>query len=507
MFTSATAIRLGSAVLVTVLLGATPLVAVPTGAAPAPRHAERWAGYEIPRTGTAAGGWIGGYRIGHTPVFLVTPTREPNRRGYQRARLVDDLGGRGGATRAETERAAWILSKYGGYRDATQAAAVDASVYALLVGHRWSTSGDRGARRIAQTPELTTVRRFARIMLGQSRRHAGQYRARVKATGADAGGTIEATVIVADGHGRPAPGLPVTVAATGATAVDTVTGDNGRAVARFAASRAGWHRIRATVTQVPDHRLHLRLPVRRGQAAAAEGGDRRTLVPSTRAAVRGPQALDLRASPAILSVGKAARVIATVTGDGTSRSAVATLYGPYASDSATRCAGAAVGTVRATVRGDGHYTLPALTPRASGYYKWRVAVAGTPTAIPAAACEAVTKVQAVAAVSVRAEASEMRPGPAQVRVGLSGLPTYPSVVVTLSAYGPYSTLQALTNSGCSGPIAASKDQEMNGGDTLFINPYLSQAGYYALQATVPSGDLRVGAQSPCLAPSTFVHVS
>ena len=223
----------------------------------------------------AAGGWIGGYQIGDTPIFLITPTREPNRQGYQRDRVVDDLSGRGGATRAETKRAAWILSKYGGYRDATQAAAVDASVYAVLVGGRWSTTGARGARRIHEAPEWATVLRFARIMLKQSRLHAGQYRARVKATNADAGGTIEATVKVTDGHGRPAAGLPVTVDAAGAAAVEAVTGDNGRAVTRFAVSQPGWHRITATVREVPEHRLHLRLPVRQRQAALpreASGG-------------------------------------------------------------------------------------------------------------------------------------------------------------------------------------------------------------------------------------------
>ena len=249
MFQSTTAVRRGSLVLATVLLGAGPLVAGPAVVAGSASHSvKRWAGYEIPRTGGAAGGWIGGYEIGDTPIFLITPTREPNRQGYQRARVVDDLSGRRGATRAETKRAAWILSKYGGYRDATQAAAVDASVYAVLVGGRWSTTGVRGARRIHEAPEWATVLRFARIMLKQSRLHAGQYRARLKATNADAGGTIEATVKVTDGHGRPAAGLPVTVDAAGAAAVEAVTGDNwqgGDAVRGLSARVAPHHRHRA----------------------------------------------------------------------------------------------------------------------------------------------------------------------------------------------------------------------------------------------------------------------
>jgi hypothetical protein len=509
MFLSATAIRRGSLLLVTLLLSAVPLVAVPTAVARSTSHsAERWAGYQIPHTGRAAGGWIGGYRLGRTPIFLITPTREPNRRGYQRARVVDDLGGRGGATREETGRAAWILSKYGGYRDAAQAAAVDASVYALLVGGGWSIAGARGARRIDDSRDWTTVRRFARFMLSQSRRHAGPYRARVTATNADAGGTIEATVTVTDGHHRPAAGLPVTIAATGATTSQAVTGDNGQAVARFTASRAGWHRITATVRQVPEHRLHLLLPIRRGQAAAAEGGVRRTLVAGTRAAVRGPQALGLQASPTSVLVGGAARVTATVTGDGTTRSAVGTLYGPFSSASSAQCAGSSAGSVRTAVRANGRYALPAVKPGTAGYYVWRVAVAGTPTALPVAACGAVTAVKAVAAVSLTLLKQQMSAGAAQAQVALSGLPRYPAIDVTVTLYGPYATQADLTAGNCSNTLAPSPpSQKMNGDDTVTFSQYVDTAGWYAWRATVPSGDLRQGAQSPCAAAGTVLHVS
>jgi hypothetical protein len=508
MFQPTTAIRRGILLLVIVLLGAVPLVAVPAGVAGSASHsAKRWAGYEIPRTGGAAGGWIGGYQIGDTPIFLITPTRQPNGRGYQRARVVDDLSGRRGATRAETKRAAWILSKYGGYRDATQAAAVDASVYAVLVGGRWSTTGPRGAQRIHEAPEWATVLRFARIMLSQSRRHAGPYHARVTATNADAGGTIEATVKVTDGHGQPAAGLPVSVDAAGASAVEAVTGDNGKAVTRFAISQPGWHRITATVRDVPEHRLHLRLPVRHGQAAAAEGGVRRTLVASTRAAVRGSQALGLQASPDTVLMGSAARVTASVTGDGTPRSAAGTLYGPFGSVSAAQCAGSAVGTVTKAVSSDGGYALPALTPGAAGYYVWHVALDGTPTALPVAACGAVTTVKAVATVAVTAQNPEMQAGNAEVRVGLSGLPRLPAVDVTLSVRGPYTTQQDLTAANCSGAIDTSVVQKMNGDATVTLFPYVDQAGWYALQATVPPGELRQGSQSACGSLGTVLHVS
>ena len=152
---------------------------------------------------------MGGYKIGDTPIFVVTPTRRPNRRGYEAAQVVADLDKSRGASRRATARAAWVLSKYGGYRDARQAAAVDAAVYHLLVGGRWRIDHHRGAARIRHSGDPASVRRYARIMLGQSRKFAGVYRVTVTATSADVGGTIEATV---NGHRRattdPRQGFP-----------------------------------------------------------------------------------------------------------------------------------------------------------------------------------------------------------------------------------------------------------------------------------------------------------
>lgn len=496
-----TALLLGAALLVV-----TP--AVPGGATSVrPDKAERWAGYAIPRNGRADGGWIGGYRIDGTSAFVLTPRKEPNRTGYHGERVVEDFHGRHGATRRETERAAWILSKYGGYRDAAQAAAVDASVYDLVVGGRWRTTGEWGARRTRQAPAWQTVRRFARIMLGQSRRHAGPYRARVSATRADVGGTIAATVVVTDGHGRPAAGLPVSVAYGHAAPVKAVTGDDGRAVARFAARRPGWHGITATVREVPEHRLHLRLPVRRDEATAAEGGTRRRIVARTRAAVRGAQTLTLRASPGTVLVGAPARVTATVTGDGRPRAATATLHGPFGSASAAQCSGPAVGSTSTTVRTDGDYVLPALSVGAPGYYAWRVAVDRTPTALPVAGCGAVTTVKARAAVSVTVLDRKIPPGHAEVRVRLSGLPRYPPVEVTVTAWGPYPSQADLTAGGCvEDKLVYSHSESMNGDAELPFVPRLLDVGWYAVQATVAPGELHQGAQSACLDPDNRLEV-
>ena len=289
--------------LAAMILSAACLTAVTSGTAagdePAARAGDRphrWSGYAIRATGDAAGGWIGGYRVGETTLYVVTPTKNPNRAGFEAPRAVDDVAGRA-TSQSETERAAWILSKYGGYRDATQAAAVDASVYHLLVGGRWKVGSPRGARRIRQSGDAASVRRFARIMLRQSRASAGAYTARLDASGADLGGAVAVTLSVVDGHGRPAAGLPVTLAMAGAEPLTAVTGDDGRALGRFPANARGWQEVTATVDGVPDHRLHLWPAEKKGQAAAAEGGARRQVVASTAAPVRGPQTMSLRAEP------------------------------------------------------------------------------------------------------------------------------------------------------------------------------------------------------------------
>ncbi len=193
---------------------------------------------------------------------------------------------------------------------------MDASVYHLLVGGKWRTTGTRGARRIRQSGDRASVARFARIMLRQSKASAGAYSATLTTSGTDVGGTVGVTLSVTDGHGRPAAGLPVTLAMSGAAPVSAVTGDDGRAVARFAAQTRGWQDVSATVSQVPEHRLHAWAAEKDGQASAAEGGVRRTLVVCARAAVRGPQTLPRWSRhPPTVTVGGPPVSWRTVSGD------------------------------------------------------------------------------------------------------------------------------------------------------------------------------------------------
>lgn len=487
--------------LAALLLAAACLTAVTSGTAtgdePSVRDGDRphrWSGYAIRSTGDADGGWIGGYRVGGTTLYVVTPTKRPNRAGFEAPHAVDDAAGRA-TSQSETERAAWILSKYGGYRDATQAAAVDASVYHLLVGGRWKVGSPRGARRIRQSGDPASVRRLARIMLRQARASAGAYTARLDASGADLGGAVAVTLSVVDGHGRPASGLPVTLAMAGADPLTAVTGDDGRAVGRFAATARGWQEVTATVHQVPDHRLHVWPAEKKGQAAAAEGGARREVLVSMATPVRGPQTMNLRANPEALTIGGQARVAASVTGDGATRSATAALFGPFAGAGAAQCTGVSATAPTTQVSVDGTYLMPPVAPGAGGYYAWRVAVDGTDTSLPVTDCGAVVKVRGRTNVVISAPATAGA-GNSQVTVRVSGVPFPTKVDLVVKLYDA---------PGCTSALAQHPLSRLGNGDVA-SGPIWLDPGSYNWRVEVLPGELWEGSESACGAPGSTTQV-
>lgn len=500
--------RATAALLAVLLAAAAALVALPASrAAGADDRGRHWAGFHIPRTGHAAGGWIGGYRVDGTPVFVITPGRRPNRAGFRPADATSDLRGSKGPSGAATERAAWILSKYGGHKDAVQAAAVDAAVLHLLGGRAWRFGAPRGAARIRSSGDPATVRRYVRLMLRGSRASAGQHQVAVAATTADVGGVTGVTVSVTDGHGGPVAGLPVRVTSPdggpsrpAAGPIDTVTGDDGRAVVRLAAPLAGWRTVVAEVDQVPLHWLRVRRADRKRQASAAEGGVRRTIVASTRVAVRGPQSLTLAAVPSSLVLGSPAAVSVTAQGDATPRGARAALHGPFATAASATCTGQAVATTTGTLPSEAAYTLPAVQPGAGGYYAWQVDVDGTGTVIPAASCGAVVKVRGRPTVSASAPATAGVGSSVQVPVTISGMPFPMRVDVRLKLYGPGDT-------ACSNAISTSSMSRLGNGQVVSGSVLLETAGTYSWKVEADPGDLWQGAESVCGAPGSRTQVS
>ena len=279
-------------------------------------------------------------------------------------------------------------------------------------------------------------------------------------------------------------------------------------MAHFPATQQGWQDVTASVGQVPEHRLYLRRPVKRGQAAAAEGGVRRTVDASVLTAVRGPQTMSLQATPETLVVGGQAAVTATIDGDGSPRAATAALYGPFPSASAAVCSGSPVGTTTTTVTGDGSYRLPALAPSAGGFYAWRVMVDGTATSMPVSACGAVTKVRARTTTTILSQPTATVGDNVPVQVTVSGLPFQDSVHGTVTLYGPYASEAERQADQC-GTIAQDQCPSCARRETARSSHRPSRSwrpAYYAWRASINPDDLWLGSSSPCLAPGTLMTV-
>jgi hypothetical protein len=274
---------------------------------------------------------------------------------------------------------------------------------------------------------------------------------------------------------------------------------------RLAAPLAGWRTVTARIGQVPEHRLIVHAPDRRGQASVAEGGVRRTLEVSTTAAVRGPQTLAVRAAPEVLTAGAQARAVVTIAGDGVSRTATATLHGPVSAAAAAGCSAPAVGTASGAVAANGDYTLPPVSPSAAGYYAWRVDVDETETSLPVTSCGAVVKVRARTTTTVAAVQSAVV-GNVHVPMTISGVPFGAKVDLTLKLFGPYSSMGELQSDACN-QVQAQVTVSRQGDGNVVAGPiWLPATGFYAWQAEAAPGDLWLGSRSNCGAPGTVTSV-
>jgi hypothetical protein len=228
---------------------------------------------------------------------------------------------------------------------------------------------------------------------------------------------------------------------------------------------------------------------------------------SARAAVRGPQTLNLAPVPASLSVGAQARVAATVTGDGSARLATAGLFGPFATSSAAGCTGNDVGTVSMTLPGDGAHTLPPLAPAVGGYYAWEVEVDGTATSTPAASCGAVVKVLGRAVASIVADAAPVSPDEIGATGSVSGLPFAHQVSLTATLAGPYgSAAEAVQDACASLPFPDVPRVRQGNGSVHFTIARPSSPGLYAWQVQASAGELWLGSRSSCAATGSLVLI-
>ena len=168
------------AALATAILTLALLPAAPAAAVTADRV---WQGYRIDADANAAGKWIGGRAYASRPVYRLDPRAKTSTGGFGTTYTVDDLAGSGPVevTPGITARAAWILSKYGTYPDATQAAAVDVAILHLLHGGGYALTGSRTTERLSDSGHGADIKSLATTMLQTSKQYAGPYRISVSA--------------------------------------------------------------------------------------------------------------------------------------------------------------------------------------------------------------------------------------------------------------------------------------------------------------------------------------
>ena len=467
----------------------------------------RWSGYAIKSGRTADDGWIGGYASGSLRLYQYQPAARRNTGGY-RTGLVKrtDLNAR--TTVSETARAAWILSKYGAYRNATQQAAVDAATYHLLHGGTMLYYRDRGAQRIRQTgSRAATIRSWTKQMLTESAQHAGMHRVSLTVPDVPVGAYVTATAKVVDGRGNPMNMIRVRVTYDGTT-IEGTTDSTGKVQVQFPATEGGSRVVTARALQLPSHYLLIKRAKYARQANALIAGRRITVTRSTSVNVAGNQTLSLASTDSVVEENQRTAVRFTVDGQGGTQSVTTQLYGPFTGPAAAACTGTARATVTQTITGEGTFTSPSMPAQAAaGYYKRKVTLSGNNLNQPVSSCGALFTNRAIPTVTYRRLGELRRPLGSTIyaRVGVTGLPNTNPVPAGIRVFGPFSTSTAAVCNLDRKYLAWSLTFR---GDDVRDAPAWKPAkrGWYIVQARANATELTAGAASRCGGTDALVQI-
>lgn len=396
------------AALAATLLGAGPATAGKKGDKRRGTADKTWSGFVTRPDGRASGGFLGARKVDGTVVYRIDPrARKTSTKGFEPPAYVDTLVGTGKKTVStlDTQRAAWIVAKYGSYRDKTQSAAVELALDDLLVGGKYSLKGAITAKRLAQVPaaKAKRVRKLAQDVLTAAAAYASTYAVSLTSTPSVAlGGVVTVSVrVTSTATGAGIANLPVTFGYPGAAAVGPVTTDpTGTAQTTFTATAAGPQLATASVDKIPESRLIVLTPTTRKASRVVVSAIKTATSTTAITAVRAKPTTAIRTSyGAIASPYKTSGQTFTLAGGYASpaaRTATATLYGPYTSDALARCTGGTakvVGKGSVSVRTNAStYKLPTLTLPSAGYYRWLLTVpADSYNDAPAALCGGVMR--------------------------------------------------------------------------------------------------------------------
>jgi hypothetical protein len=501
---------LGVGMLLASVVGVVVTPIPPTGALEPTTADQPRSGFHLPDDGTAAGGWIGSRRTNTDVVYRVDPKRGPVTSGFGGGFWVDAFEGSGplDVSRARTRRAAWLVAKYGTYRSKPQSAAVEVALHTLLYGGGFALGGAKAEGRLRRTGSSDDVVAMAEYMLEHSKRLAGPYRIEVTAAGAVIGAPAAVTVrVTALGSGAPVPKLPVVVSFAGAQTAFT-TGARGMISGLVPTVAAGPQPVRVTVSKLPSDSLWVRRPQTAGASRVVVAGRKFEAVRD--------RSVDIVARP---RVGVSAPDVRTIrdpvpgtihvrAGYPSVREATLTLHGPYPSLALATCdpAGSSAPGGNVTVEANGPYPVPALDVAEEGVYRWELSVAGNRFNLPATACGEPVLVKAVPLVQLAVASAVVAVGtPTRARMVVSGLPLEYADDGVARLYGPFATRGAIK---CvPDRLARQRVVPLAGPATAkWTDPVtVTQAGFYAWQAVVPSGPLSTRELTTCGAPGTTFH--
>jgi len=473
-------------------------------------------GFRIASTGTAAGGWIGSRAAARRVVYRIDAGALPSSPSYgaiYKARKINGAGPKR-VTRRDTARAAYILSKYGrrsGDGGNLQAAAVDVALYHLLYGGAYGLNGSKTKVRMQQSGQGSTVREWAVFMLKRSVKYAGPYKVRVASPGTVVGGTVPVTIRVTSYSGAPMEKLPVAATFPGSSRVALQTDSTGKAKTSFRASEGGYQRLRVSVGKLPEARLLVRKPTRRGASRLVVADIKRTRAIAKDVAIKARPKVTLHAKSGNMRTGQTATgVFKVVDGaDDVSRTATVRLFGPFRTATAATCgrgSGSPIKTESVRVRANGNYTLPGYRISKPGYYIWHVDVAGNAVNLQTSSCGATTLAKVRPTFTVTKPNSPVSVG-ARIRALLrvSKLPSGYRKSVPVRLFGPFKSTSAIRCSTSLPHQLVWVPVDKDG--TYWSNRVkVTKAGYYGWQGRLPASPLSTAVTTKCRAIGSMLRV-
>ncbi len=311
--------------------------------------------------------------------------------------------------------------------------------------------------------------------------------------------------------GRVVPNVRLALTATGASGLPSSvdTGADGIARPSFTPTDVkNGVSLRASAGRLAAPEPTIYVPAR---ASAARNGQR-LAVPAS-APVSGTASAEVRpgqlnvttaATPSTMLAGERNRDKVTIGGayHGWRGTVEVRLYGPFRSQAAISCVGAATATTSYEA-GGGPSLTPAIAPAAPGWYGYQLTIAGTidvdglttPCGVP----EESFKVEVRPDVGTQVNVQRALPGDAITDTVVVGGLAGETVTVAAALYGPYPSAAAIT---CAGTPVWAGDFVAAGDGTYVTTPVtLTVPGYYTYRESIPTSDFVRGVQTPCAAAS------